>query len=367
MRKMLIIAFVAMIAGTATACGGSSTQPPSASDISYYGSNSSTSPLADNGKTLLDVFDGLTVTYSGLSGKGKISFDKSGCKSFVKNYVKFECEEADLKNGDVITVTAVYDESTAESKNIAVKSDTKQFEVSGLKEAVEIDPFNGLEIIYTGASPYLSVSMDSTKCSDLVNEYITFKTEEGYVQNGDEITVTATYKETDAEQNGFVLKTESRTYKVENQPEFVTSLDGLDLTVLHAEMDDKLAAVTAANKGDSHFADVYINYGSFLSVESKELKSVYLISLKKSFESQYPKKQNYNTYMRIYEYVINRKDLDPCKVYVMIRANNICKNADGTVSYDIQLNWSGYSDYDSMINDYITKYRDTCNVTPIKT
>lgn len=370
MRKMLIIALLTVMTSTVTACGGNSTEAPSVLQNSYYSSNLTSSQSLDNDVNLLDVFDGLTVTYSGLSGKGKISFDKSNCKSFVKNYVSFECEEADLKNGDVITVTAVYDESTAESKNIAVKGNTKQFKVSGLKEATEIDPFNGLEVVYTGASPYLSVSTNSTKCSDLVNEYITFKIDEGYVRNGDEITITATYKETDAEQNGFVLKTESKTYKVENQPELVTSLDGLDLTALHAEMDDKLAAVTATNKGSSWFAGVRILIGShgFDSVDSKELKSVYFVSLKKNFENLYPEKQNYNRYMRIYEYVINRKDnYDPVKVYVLIKANNIRKNADGTVDYDIELDWKGYSDYDSMINDYVTKYRDACNVTPVKT
>ena len=316
--------------------------------------------------TKVDVFDGLQVTYSGLSGKGYAIFDTNDCDTFTQDYVYFEYSESDLSNGDTITVTAQYDSNDAEENLVIVENDTKEFTVSGLKEPEEIDPFENLEITYTGASPYITASIDSTKCNSLVNNYISFSTDDGYFRNGDTLTVTATYSEYDAEEYGFIVTNETKTYTVENQPEYVTSLDGLDLKALQSELDDKLTVTTTANKGDSSFADVYLGYKDFVSIASNALKSQYLVSLKTSFEDKFDGyNYNYNRYIQIYEYTLNTEN-EQKKVYVAVYVNNICKNSDGTISWDIELGSLGDEDYNVLVNKFATYEKEFYNVSEIK-
>lgn len=231
----------------------------------------------------------------------------------------------------------------------------------------KIDPFEKLKLTYTGAAPYISVSTDSTLCDETVNKYINFKVDkENNLRNGDTFTVTATYNEYELQQNGFELISDSKTYTVQNQPEFIKTVEGLDLTAMQSEIDDKLAVVTAANEGDSKFVGVWLTTGndSFVSIASKKLKSTYLISLKSSFEDKYDRLP-YNCYMQIYEYCVNRAETEPKIVYVMVYVNNVRKLSDGTLSWDNELGSYGYENYDSMINDHVTSQREFYNVTEV--
>lgn len=315
--------------------------------------------------TKIDVFDGLEITYSGLSGKGYAIFDTNACDEFTQDYVYFEYSESNLSNGDIITVTANYNIDDANKNLVVIENDTKEYTVSGLKEPEEIDPFENLEITYTGASPYINVAIDSSKCDSLVNNYISFSVEDvGYLRNGDTFTVTASYNEYDAEVYGFVVINESKTYTVENQPEYVTSLDGLDLTDLQAELDDKLTVTTTANEGDYRFAGIAV--GSYQSIAEKTYRTSYLISLKANFEEKFDEYRSYNRYIQIYEYTINTRD-EQKKVYVAVYVDNIQKNADGTISWDFELDSDGYENYDSLVNDYVTSNKEYYNVSEVKT
>ncbi len=231
----------------------------------------------------------------------------------------------------------------------------------------KINPFEKLKLTYTGAAPYISVSTDSTLCDETVNQYINFKIDkENNLRNGDTFTVTATYNEYELQQNGFELISDSKTYTVQNQPEFIKTVEELDLTAMQSEIDDKLAVVTAANDKDSGFADVYIGYCNYKSVASKKLKSTYLISLKNAFEDKYSR-EPYNRYMQIYEYTINTYDENnpTRKIYVMIYVNNVRSLPDGTLSWDNELVNHGYDNYDSMINDHVISRREFYNVTEV--
>lgn len=318
-----------------------------------------------DGETI-DVFEGLDISYSGFSGSGYAVLDESNCDWFVHDYVYFQYDESGLSNGDTLTVTANYSQEDAEDNLIIVKSDTKEYTVSGLKETEKIDPFENLELTYTGASPYVSLSVDSTKCSSLVNDYISFNIEEGYLKNGDTFTITANYNEYDAQQYGFTVTSESKQYTVENQPEYVTSLGGLDLSELKRELDDKLSVATSANEGDYEFAGVW-NYPSFSSIAESKFRSSYLVSLKTNFEDKFDngRNYNYNRYMQIYEYLVNFGD-EQKNIYVIVFANNIQKNTDGTISWDVELGSKGYDNYDSLINDFVTSEKEYYNVSEVK-
>lgn len=238
----------------------------------------------------------------------------------------------------------------------------------------EIDPFEKLEITYTGSSPYIKASTDSTKCDSTVNKYFEFKTEDKYLRNGDEFTVTAVYNKDSLEEDGFTVKSETKNYVVKAQPEYITSVDGLDIKAFKAELNDKLSAVTATNKGDGCFVGVGVGgaFDSFSSVKSKTLKATYLISLKNQYENKYRNDSNikyYNRYIQIYEYIVNIQnhgtDNGSQKVYVIIYANNLSNDGKGVLSWDLELGSKGYDNYDSAVNDYVTSMKEHYNVSKI--
>lgn len=251
-------------------------------------------------------------------------------------------------------------------------------EASELSESKKkIDPFKDLKITYTGSSPYIKANTDSTQCDSTVNEYIEFKTEDKYLRNGDEFTVTAVYNEDALEIHNLAVTSDTKTYVVENQAEYINSVEGLDLTALQAEFDDKLATVTAT-VNDYHswsypkFAGVQLN-GYVSSVKSKTLKATYLTSLKKQFEEKYGdyNVKNYNRYMQIYEYVINQESGDGSskgskKVYVVVYADDLNLSADKILNWDLELGSKGSENYDNLVTDYVTSEREYYNVTEIK-
>lgn len=366
-------------------------------------------------KRTLDFKEITNIQFSGLNGKGTVSIsengkiyedadfleqlypDNSSKKAKEKltdllNDVKYTfSKETELSNGDEITVKLEYDNDKIKKDEITVKNKEFTVTVSGLAEGTAIDPFEGLQVTYSGLSGKGYAVFDSSNCNEFVQEYVTFGYTKENLSNGDivtvsanysneiaeeqfiiienetkEFTVTAVYNEYDAEEYGFIVKTDSKKYTVKNQPEYVTSLDGLDLKGLQAELDDKLTVMTAANKGDTYFAGVWTY--KFQSISSNVLKSKYLVSLKTNFEDKYDNSYsyNYNRYIQIYEYVVNKDDGEQKKVYVAVYVNNIQKNSDGTLSWDIELGAKGDENYDTLVNTFATSEKEFYNVSEIK-
>lgn len=318
----------------------------------------------------IDVFDKLNVTFEGYDGRGTVKFDSSSCDEFTRDYVRFETENYNkLTNGDKITVKANYSKSSAKYKHVDVKSDSKEYTVEGLTETTKLDPFENLEITYTGSSPYITAAVDSSKCSELVNNQIKFYLDtdgKSYLANGDTFKVKASYSTYEADAEGFSVTQDEKEFTVADQPELVTSVDSLDLKNLHKEMNDKLSAITAAKNNDYRFAGVYIKHGSFSKIaSSKELKS-YIISLKKSFKDNYSKYTPYNSYIRTFEYKIINTRGEEEKIYIAIIANNIGVDSEGNVTWDLELTSKGDNSIDDIISDYITTKKEHYNISEVK-
>lgn len=277
-------------------------------------------------------------------------------------------QESNLSNGDEVIVTVEYDKDILEDSDIEIRNKEFTIVVEGLVDCMELDPFEKLEITYIGVSPYIEASIDSTKCDSMVNQYVQFNIENNYLRNGDTFTVSAVYNEHDAEEYGFKITSDTHTYTVEKQPEYVTSLEGLDLKSLESELDDKLTVTTTANTGDSRFAHVSF-WGSFQSIIEQKHIASYLITLKPSFEEKYSTGffggYKYNRYIKIYEYTIDIKNKEKT-IYVAVCADNINKSTDNVISWDAELDSWGYDDYDRLVNELITSNKEFYNVSEIK-
>lgn len=95
-------------------------------------------------KTSINLLENVKVEFSGYDGSGRISsceignieYDKTNAElaSFVNSiYLDYDYEE-DLKNGDEVEITAVYNQSQADTLKLDVKGATKKVKVKGLIE-----------------------------------------------------------------------------------------------------------------------------------------------------------------------------------------------------------------------------------------
>ncbi len=85
-------------------------------------------------KSEVSPFDGLSVTFNGVSPYGTVQIDKSNCLQYVKDNVTFTCNSYDLSNGDKIVVTAEFDSEIAERNGYIFTENTKRYTVVGLSK-----------------------------------------------------------------------------------------------------------------------------------------------------------------------------------------------------------------------------------------
>lgn len=112
---------------------------------------------------------------------------------------------------------------------------------SGLITAEEIDPFENLELTYTGVAPEGDVNINPNKCTSFVQNYVFFSIE-GYENNifssGDKITVLAEFNMYYAEdpEAPVVLSVLEKQYTVSGLDVYPSDVSKLDLTTVMSEM-----------------------------------------------------------------------------------------------------------------------------------
>ena len=135
-------------------------------------------------------------------------------------------ENGTLSNGDVIKITAEYDEDLAKELHINVKDTEYEYTVEGLADLIEVDLFEGLEVgwgvSYYGATPTLKVEQTS---EDELLSNISYYTEE---VDDNTIEVTASIDEENLISQGYIAKDSvyTKTYDVGRRPIPITSLSG---------------------------------------------------------------------------------------------------------------------------------------------
>lgn len=214
-------------------------------------------------KAEINMTDYVSVDFSGLDGEGKaeVRFDAyamemdiyeqlsdekkeptpeeieetledAGKLAEFENSITCELDKADgLKIGDEVTVTISYDKDGAKDCNLKIEGETeKTFDVEGLKERVELDPFDskvfntdeGIEISFSGRDPFGSVSVENHLPSSEPLSKVKYSVDkEENIKNGDAITVTASLTE-DLEKEGYVLKKETAVITAENMDAYVS-------------------------------------------------------------------------------------------------------------------------------------------------
>ncbi len=169
-----------------------------------------------------------------LSGKGKkelretdAEIDDDTAINILRNAVYLEADNiSNLSNGTEISYSWEVDEEMIEYVNCKVKCTDGSYIVEGLEQVDYFDPFENLEIKYSGIAPFGMASINYTGSEIDKNDFVCDRTER--LSNGDVITVSLNNNiNYYVEKTGKAPSVYKKEYTVEGLESYLVSLDDL--------------------------------------------------------------------------------------------------------------------------------------------
>lgn len=239
---------------------------------------------------------------------------------------------------------------------------------------VTLNPFEEIDILVSGVSPYCTVAINNQNCSADVQTYVNYKLDKKTYANGEQVIITAELNALAIpaySNKSYKLSSTEYTYSVKGQPEYLTSLTGVNLTKLKAELDDYIEAgkakvVATSNSNNYLFSLSNFNanesFTAFTSCDSAVLKNTYFSSLKSTKTSDFslgetPFNQISFIYEMDYSWIHHNKQgkTGTGTAWFNISACNLVKYPDGSIKWGEKS--IGASDFDS---EYSTQGLDSC-------
>ncbi len=236
-----------------------------------------------------------------------------------------------------------------------------------------ISPFDGIELIFSGISPYCEATVNNENCSEEVKLYVEYSLDKEYYVNGDTVIITA---KLDEDINGFdyELSETQYSYTLENQPYYINDVENLDMSLLNTELNDYVSAKVAEAIGDTFLFGFSYNGFVYDSVDSKTLEQVYLLTAK---DIKITNDLDYHNCMN-FIYVIEAQQKEssavfhPVTLYVNVKLYNVVAYPDGTLGWGINDPKSYAIDYestekgiDNLVSKTITAYAADYNITEL--
>ena len=174
-----------------------------------------------------------------------------------------------LSNGDEITFEWNVDADNIEEKyNVEFEAEDLKVQIADLEEMPEFDPFDYVEVSFTGMSGDGTGTIDVSDTTPLPEVSYSFDSSYYYLVNGEEIGVTAYVSgysslEDYCEEHDYILVTDSATYTVEGLDDYLSSIDQLTpemLAELQVQAEDCVNATFTLDEGESITSVSYIGY-----------------------------------------------------------------------------------------------------------
>lgn len=251
-----------------------------------------------------------------------------------------------------------------------------------LTNATYIQPFDGLSVSFDGVSPFCTISINNSKCSESAQLNVIYSlspdmiTTEGYFGINDEVTVYASIRNNVNDNTNYALSENQKVYTVKDVPHYIMEID--DNTILpqfKLELNDYLASITAFQVGEypEGWFDSWWRHG-FKASKDLEQEASYFGVLKKSSYNKYPDETDYINRIDVTFSISLMGDNEEKweKRYFTIYAKNIIQYPDGTIgwgkddpkdlSFEHNIDWNNM---ESLINSNITSTKNNYNVTEI--
>lgn len=224
--------------------------------------------LGGCGKQKVDITQFIDVRFSGIDGKavatvkfdfpaleevltfGKDDITPAEAAAIIALEASMECEadiSEGLSNGDSIKISIFWDKEAAKKCGVVFTGNEMTIEVTGLKEAEEIDIFADMEITYSGIAPEGTVKI----AAEDFNVIRFIVTPDSHLRNGDTITVTAEADWEKFEEKGYIVTNREKTFTVEGLDEYVCEYSQFGEDIL-TEMDGAARELISERLADSY-------------------------------------------------------------------------------------------------------------------
>ena len=244
-----------------------------------------------------------------------------------------------LKTGDTVNLNwIVKDDIAKDLFKVNLKHSDIPFKVEGLEELGKLDPFADVELEFSGISPNIEVRVKNNSTNEYINRLRFGLDKDSNISNGEEIKVYVMDGDREASPDilpeyGILLESTSKTYKVDNQATYITSLK---------EVTEEARAAMEKQATDGFNA--YISKSWDDNSKLTEFKYVGSYLLKNKFPER---SNNINTYIMVFEFGCS-VDSDgyrgSTKGYQTFSFKNLIKE-DGKVEVDLQSMNTSYNSY----------------------
>lgn len=348
--------------------------------------------IRESSRAHIDLNDYLKISFSGYDGYGevKVTFDGGvigeefaeelgienyieldNFDSYLSKYVEYEVDAPEnLKNGDQVKIKWKVNEEKIEDKfNCRIEYKTETIVVSSLWEFTEYDPFEDMEVSYSGEAPYARVSIDTSNIKyDFLSWAFTF--DKKFVRNGDVVTVTFEMTDDLKERclnNGVTLTCTEKEYTVSGLVSYVEQISDIPEETMNSmkiQSEDVFNAYVASEWADPTALKGFEYIGSHLIVRKEQ-------------DTWYSSNRLYLVYEVTYN--SGKEGEEEFKYYYYVSYPNLVILEDGTCSVDLSnysesnddwddqdfsmygLKFFGYQDLDSLFYDCVTANLDTYN------
>ncbi len=323
------------------------------------------SVIKDLGSLTVETKEGSTEFY--------IHIDSDGESWTNTYYVRVETDAwYDLNNGDKVTLLAGYLETEQYIEHGVLFTEvSKEVEVSGLKEAEEIDLLSNYEMKFTGLNGSGSATLVPKQETitvgeysvDLVNRQIKVGDDNTIsywfsisstwsLTNGDEITVTLDYSEDTFASYGITVTEDTMEVTVAGLGAYATELTPIKNASNFEDVSEAGETLILDYLYDDWNYAVHNSWKDFTGMTIGEDMALYktvLVTPKSS--SSWTK----NTLWLIYSVTLDDDSMDATMYYFAVKYTNVPVMGDGTVDIsDCSYNYyKGYTDYQELYDDYI--------------
>lgn len=322
-----------------------------------------------NKKTTINVSDYVKIEFSGYDtiGTAKVQIDYDAFEkdyadklkyygkdkleaSFMEPYEIFidKCisgnldKMENLKNGDTVVYKWTCDEKVAkEVFKVKLKLDDLKFTVSGLKEVNEMDPFENIELTYSGISPMGSVKVSKKVKNNIMDDlYFDVEPSDG-LSNGDKVVVSISDGWWDDIQSyyldeyGVKFTLTSKEYTVDGLGSYITSLTQIpkeSLDKMKIQSEDTLKAYVAQAWNEHESLDEMTYIGSYLLTPK---------NAKENYGYIYGYNSGYNNEVYLVYKIQASNNFDEADIhenftyYYFVAFQDIITLPDGTCSIDL--------------------------------
>ena len=239
--------------------------------------------------------------------------------------------DSDLSNGDVVTVTASWNEDYEKKAGVKILSKEQEFTVEGLEEVKEVDPFEDIEVTFSGTPPYVYPNWTNNSEDDYLR-YLWFNFEDyDSLDVGDTVTLTVDESEENALANGYKFTQTSKEYIVSGVDSYVTSAADISADNLDSMKNEATDAL------DAYFA----NNNSYIGNSGFSYEGSYYLVAKNSDTWG-----DTNVLYLVFSTTVTSAEnaFEPTVVYFPVKYTNIMALSDGSQNFNTYGDIEGYTD-----------------------